>query len=129
MAYFTDLFTPETWKGFRKHGAEVSGFRERQRRAAEHVSKGDILCCYLVKLSRWCGLLEVISDIYQDATPISTDPDPFVVRFKVRPLVVLESELAIPIFDDALWPKLSITRELPVGEHRSRSMLTARSKP
>ena len=115
MGYFTDLFTPETWKGFRDHGAEVSGFRERQRTAAEHVSKGDILCCYLVKLSRWCGLLEVTSDIFIDATPIFSDPDPFVVRFKVRPIVLLDPELSIPIFDDALWPTLSITRELPKG--------------
>src|SRR3954470_5745350 len=26
MAYFTDLFTPETWDAFQKHGATVSGF-------------------------------------------------------------------------------------------------------
>jgi hypothetical protein len=29
MAYFLDLFTPETWDAFRKQGATVSGFRER----------------------------------------------------------------------------------------------------
>jgi hypothetical protein len=112
--YFTDLFTPETWKAFREHGTNVSGFRERQRQAAERVSKGDILCCYLVRLSRWCGLLEVTSDVYIDASPIFADPDPFVVRFKVRPLTILDPGFAIPIFDAALWPHLSITRDLEI---------------
>ena len=94
MAYFLDLFTPETWEGFRKHGSGISGFRERQRTTASRVKPGDVLLCYLVRLSRWCGALEVASPAFTDAAPIFSDPDPFVVRFHVKPLVLLEPDRA-----------------------------------
>ena len=29
MRYYLDLFTPETWAAFRKHGGGISGFREK----------------------------------------------------------------------------------------------------
>ncbi|MDO8396405.1 MAG: hypothetical protein Q7T45_01140 [Bradyrhizobium sp.] len=112
MSYFLDLFTPETWRSFQAHGSTVSGFRHRQRKAAEQVQVGDIFCCYLVRLSRWCGLLEVTSENYSDASPIFSDPDPFIVRFRVKPLVVLGPEHSVPIGDEKLWPHLSFTREL-----------------
>ncbi len=114
MNYFTDLFTPETWSKFREHGGGVSGFPKRQQGTAEQIVAGDLLCCYVTRLSRWCGVLEVTSSVYIDSSPIFMEPDPYVVRFKVRPLVMLDFELAIPIFDDALWPRLSITRDIPL---------------
>jgi hypothetical protein len=112
--YYTDLFTPETWASFRSRGCTVVGFPKRQRMAAEELEEGDVLCCYMTKLSRWCGVVEVASGVYEDHTPHFTDPDPFVVRLKVRPVVVLEPELSIPISDPMLWPNLSITKNLPV---------------
>lgn len=57
----------------------------------------------------------VTSNIFQDTTPIFADPDPYVVRFKVRPLVQLDPEQSIPIFDDMIWPRLSVTRGMRVG--------------
>jgi len=116
MAYFLNLFTPETWAAFQKHGAGVSGFRYRQRRmASEELSPGDMFLCYLVRLSRWCGVLEITSEAYSDETPIFSNPDPFVIRFKVRPKVLLEPEKAIPIFEDVVWNGLSFTRNLEKG--------------
>jgi hypothetical protein len=90
MKYWLDLFTPYTWQRFREHGATISGFRPRQRKAAyERVTRGDILICYLVKLSRWCGALEVESDAFEDTTPIFADTnDPFSIRFKVKPQIL-----------------------------------------
>jgi hypothetical protein len=114
--FYTDLFTPETWAAFRAHGATVSGFRKRQRRTAERIQLGDIFLCYLVRLSRWCGVLEVASAVYQDASPIFDDPDPFVVRFKVRPRVLLDFEYAIPAYDESVWGHLSLTRDLGLRE-------------
>jgi hypothetical protein len=114
VSYYTDLFTPETWSAFRAHGASVAGFPKRQRNAAEALHPGDVLCCYMTKLSRWCGLLEVSSAVYEDTTPLFTDPDPFVVRLNVNPLLVLDPEQSIPIADPSLWPNLSFTRELAV---------------
>jgi hypothetical protein len=116
MAYFLNLFTPETWSAFRKHGCQISGFRERQRTTArERLQPGDIFLCYLVKLSRWCGALEVTSKAFLDSTPTFSDPDPFVVRFHVRPIVVLEPERSLPMLDKELWERLAITREIPFG--------------
>jgi hypothetical protein len=56
MRYYTDLFTPETWAAFRKHGATVSGFRERQRKTAERIEPGDRLLCYLVPFVSRAGV-------------------------------------------------------------------------
>jgi hypothetical protein len=110
-----DLFTPETWAAFREHGAAVSGYRERQRRTADQVKSGDLFLCYLVRLSRWCGALEVTSGVYVDQTPIFANPDPFVLRFKVNPKVVLSPEHSIPMLDNEIWAKLSLTRNLERG--------------
>ena len=112
MAYFLDLFTPETWQQFRENGAGVTGFRVRHRKmASDRVQPGDLFICYLTRLSRWCGVLQVESSSYIDDSPIYDDPDPFVVRFKVKPVVVLDPEHAIPIHSDEVWGELTMTRE------------------
>ncbi|MDE3259349.1 MAG: hypothetical protein OYM47_16095 [Gemmatimonadota bacterium] len=116
MAYFLDLFTPETWNAFRSIGATVTGFRERHRRIAkERVDAGDIFLCYLTRLSRWCGVLEAESEAYIDDSPIHDELAPFTVRFKVDPIVLLDAEMAIPIYDDRVWNTLSITKQHEKG--------------
>jgi len=117
MHYWLDLFTPYTWTRFQDHGADISGFRPRQRKAAfGRVKKGDKLVCYLVKLSRWCGVLEVLSDAFEDTSPIFADEnDPFPIRFKVKPEVTLDFELSIPIEIPALWNTLSFTKSIIAG--------------
>jgi predicted RNA-binding protein len=114
MSYYTNLFTPETWDAFRSHGGTVCGFRERQQKTADRIKSGDRMLCYLVHLSRWCGVLEVVSGPYTDSKPIFSDPDPYVIRFDVRPLVALDIEHSIPIFESRLWSQLSITRDMEV---------------
>ncbi len=112
VAHFLDLFTPETWHAFREIGATTTGFRERHRRLAkERVSQGDIFLCYLTRLSRWCGVLQAESEAYHDSNSIHPDLDPFPVRFKVKPIVMLEPESAIPIHDERVWSSLTITKQ------------------
>ena len=112
MAYFLDLFTPETWHAFCEMGATVTGFRDRQRRLAlEHVHPGDIFLCYVTRVSRWSGVLQVESAAYQDDSPIHDDFAPFTIRFKVKPIVVLEFKMSIPIYDDKVWNTLTITKQ------------------
>jgi hypothetical protein len=66
----------------------------------------------MTKLSRWVGLYEVLSPWYIDHTPIfESENDPFVLRFKVKPLVWLEMEHAIPIHEDDVWYTLSFTKD------------------
>ena len=72
--------------------------------------------CYMTRLSRWFGVLEVIGGSYVDNKPIFTPADdPFVVRFRVRPVVVLDPERSIPIHDQEIWKKpLVITQNRPL---------------
>lgn len=115
MRYYLDLFTPETWAAFRKHGGEISGFREKQRKSAERIEPGDIFLCYLVRVSRWCGVLQITSKNFTDTTPIFLDPDPFVVRFRVKPLITLDLEQSIPMLDESVWSQVSFTEGIKRG--------------
>ncbi|MCY4558041.1 MAG: hypothetical protein OXF79_17070 [Chloroflexi bacterium] len=116
MKYHLDLFTPETWQTFNEAGANITGFRARQQRLAEErVKSGDIFLCYLTRLSRWCGALEVELGPYFDDSPILDNPDPYHVRFKVQPIALLEPELAVPIRDPHVWQNLTITNQYDMG--------------
>lgn len=116
MAYFSDLFSPETYEAFSRSSRDVSGFQLRHKRMAERVSPGDVFVCYLTRLSRWFGLLEVVEGPFIDDTPIFLPAsDPFVVRFRVRSVVWLDIDKAVPIHDDTIWTGLSFTRELEKG--------------
>jgi hypothetical protein len=116
MAYFIDLFSPETYEAFGRSSRDISGFRLRHKNVAERVKPGDAFICYLTRLSRWFGLLEVLEGPFIDDKPIFVpENDPFVVRFKVRPAVWLDIEKSLPIHDDEIWARLSFTRELDKG--------------
>ena len=112
MAYYLNLFTPDTWTKFREHGQDTSGFRVRQKKPADQIKPGDIFLCYLVRVSRWAGALEVLSDPFMDDRPIFDDPDPYQIRFKVRPIVTFPLEQAIPIDAEGLWEQLSLTKDI-----------------
>lgn len=111
MTYYTDLFSPETYEAFSRSGRDISGFSPQQRTIANKVRVGDKLICYLTKLSRWVGVLEVVSKLFEDSTPIFyEEDDPFVLRLKVKPLVWLDKEKAIPVREDKVWHTLTFTR-------------------
>jgi predicted RNA-binding protein len=123
MTYYLDLFSPETYEAFSKSDRSVSGFRNRQRNAASRVEPSDKLVCYMTKLSRWVGILEVIKGPYVDDKPIFyPESDPFVVRFRVRPTAWLPVEKSIPIHEDHIWNELSFTR----GQDRGSSTWTGK---
>lgn len=116
MAYYIDLFSPDTYEAFLKSDQTVSGFSERQKSIAAHIKPGDKFICYITKLSRWAGILEVTSELFIDDTPVFTEEnDPFIVRFRVKPLVILPLEQAIPVSEDLIWNHLSFTSKHPKG--------------
>ena len=111
MTYYLDLFSPETYEAYRRSDRLVSGFRERHWSIATRVKPGDKLICYITKFSRWGGILEVAEGPFRDSTPIFyPEDDPFIVRFKVRPLILLDPEEALPIHDRAIWDHLTFTK-------------------
>jgi hypothetical protein len=121
MAYYLDLFSPETYEAFGRSDRTVSGFRIRQRNVAQRVKPGDKLVCYMTKLSRWIGVLEVVNGPFVDETPIFyPQDDPFVVRFRVREMVWLPVEKAGPIHEERVWNTLSFTQ----GQSRTSSAWT-----
>src|SRR5881396_3584717 len=116
MNYWSDLFSPATYEAFGKSDRTSSGFRESQRTMAEKIQRGDKFVCYMVRMSRWIGVLEVLDGPVIDTTPVfvPTD-DPFIVRFKVRPIVWLPPEQTIPIRDPEVFSNLTFTREVGPG--------------
>ena len=112
MSYYLDLFSPETHLAFSHSDRAVSGFRVRQRSAAERIKPGDKLVCYITRISRWIGLLQVETPFFENDAPIFYGKDdPFTIRFKVKPLVWLDQlDAAIPIHDPTVWETLSITK-------------------
>ena len=109
-----DLFTGKTWEEFLRNGANVSGFKERRRNIARRIHPGDYLICYLTGLSRFIGVLEVLSESYFDTETRIWEDQLFPVRFKVKLIYILDAKTAIPvhslkdrlsIFKDAKTPK------------------------
>lgn len=116
MTYFLDLFSPDTYEAFGRSARTVSGFRPRQRNVAQRVKAGDRLICYMTRLSRWVGVLEVEAGPFNETTPIFyPENDPFTIRFRVRPITWLPLEKTVPIHEDRVWSSLSFTRDLPAS--------------
>jgi hypothetical protein len=114
MAYYIDLFSPDTYEAFAKSDQSISGFRERQRGVASDIKPGDKFICYMTKLSRWIGVLEVDSTYFQDNKPIFYPVnDPFTIRFKVKSKAWLQLDKTIPIWEDICWNNLTFTKQLP----------------
>jgi predicted RNA-binding protein len=121
MAYYLNLFSPETYEAFSRSSRDVSGFRATQQNAASRIKVGDKFICYMTKLSRWMGVLEVISDFYEDDSQIFyQENDPFVIRFKVKADAWLDKERAIPVREDRVWNTLSFTK----GQEKTSSVWT-----
>lgn len=116
MAYYLNLFSPETYEAFGRSDRTISGFRPRQHNIAGRVQPGDRLVCYMTRLSRWVGLLEVVEGPFHESTPIFyAEDDPFTVRFRVKSLVWLPLEKTVPIHADTVRQGLSFTQRLPRG--------------
>ena len=116
MKYYINLFSPNTATAFTNSNRDVTGFRISRKSYVKNqgIKSGDIFICYCTKIQRFIGILEVISAPYEDNSPIFIEEnDPFCLRFKVKPLVWLPFELAIPIHEDLVWNTLSITKDLP----------------
>ena len=96
--FWIDLFTIETWKEFLDHGGDVSGFSEKRRVTVERMKPGDYLLCYLTRVSRWVGVLEVTGEPFFDEAPIWSS-QVFPSRVSVRVVLALRPEHGVPVLD------------------------------
>jgi hypothetical protein len=122
--YWLDLFTYETWQEFLAAGGDVSGFRQAKWKTVQQIKPGDFLMCYLTGVSRFIGVLQVESQAFQD-TKLIWGREPFPARVRVRIVVQLTPETAVPVLE--LREVLSIFR----GDQESRGYWTGfvRSSP
>jgi predicted RNA-binding protein len=97
-SYWLDLFTPQSWKEFLDAGSKTSGFRESRWSTVQKIQKGDYLLCYITRISRFIGVLEVTGEAYKDNKPIWSD-DIFPCRLHVKPLIALTVETAVPVLN------------------------------
>jgi predicted RNA-binding protein len=112
--YWLNLFTGETWQELIDAGVAVSGFRKIHWTSVQKIKPGDILLCYMIGVSRWVGLLQVISEPFLDASPIWKS-DPFLARVRVRAEVTLTPEIGIPVL--LMRDQLSVFRNLKNQRH------------
>ncbi len=111
MTFYTNLFSPDTYETFSRSNRSVSGFSKHQHAWARRIQQGDRFICYMTKLGRWIGVLEVLGECYIDETPLFyPEGDPYVIRFEVRPVVWLSKDRTIPIREKHIWDTLSFTR-------------------
>jgi hypothetical protein len=112
--YWIDLFTVETWKEFQAHGSDVSGFSEKRWVTVQRIKTGDYLLCYLTRVSRWVGLLEVLGEPYFDEEPIWSS-SVYPSRVPVRPVIQLAPEHGVPVLN--MRDELTVFRGLDNPNH------------
>lgn len=94
--YYLALFNEETWDEFIDKGSSIYGTNLNKQARMGQIKNGDFLICYVTKLSRFVGLLEVTSKAYLDESPIWKN-DIYPVRVNVHPTYILEATNGIPI--------------------------------
>jgi hypothetical protein len=127
MNYYINLFSPETVEAFVISSKDISGFRISRKTYIENqkMGPGDRLICYVTRIQRFIGVLEITEKYFVDEKPIFVkEDDPFVLRFKVKVLVWLPLVKAIPITDDQLWSKLSFTKILDKNNPKEKNRWT-----
>jgi hypothetical protein len=97
--YWLDLFTGVTWEEFRKAGSSITGFRESRWKTLQKIAKGDYFLCYLTGVSRFIGILEVTGKPFKSNKRDIWKDDDFPCRLKVKPIVELTPETAIPVHE------------------------------
>src|SRR5687767_14532103 len=104
VAFWSDIFTLETWAQAAARGYSVTGFPPPTRGRGgysigmfERVEIGDVLLCYCKSpASRWVGALRVTGGVFQSEEPVwgltqdGTARYPW--RYPAEPLVTLTPE-------------------------------------
>lgn len=108
MAYWTDIFTLETWAQAEKHGWRVTGFPAPTKTRGGYsegmfarVLPGDVLLCYCKgPAARWVGALKVTGPVFEADDPVwglAEDGNVrFPWRFPAEPIAAVDPAQGIP---------------------------------
>lgn len=118
--YYIYLFSPQTYESFLRSDRSLAGVRPNQRTIANRVKQGDRLICYLARVSRFIGSLEVAGTYFEDNVPVFTSaPDPYTIRIPIRSIYFVgHVRYGIPVHEEHVWNALSFTRNLEKGSGR-----------
>ena len=99
IRYWMQVFNVNTWRVFLESGGCVTGFREtRWNYIQRTIRPGDRFLCYLSGVSKWVGVLNVLSEPYLDTSRIWQE-ELFPCRVAVSVMARLPVEKALPILD------------------------------
>jgi predicted RNA-binding protein len=105
----------DNFRATAEHDFRVIGMKERRRRLAEQVEKGDIIVFYVTGVQAFAGTVVVTSELYEDRSRIWPGkpgaPDPYPWRFKTAPVIILPEEDFVPA--EELAQKLEHVRKWP----------------
>jgi len=108
VAYWSDIFTLETWAQARAKDFSVSGFPPPTTGKGgysigmfERVKPGDVLLCYCkAPASRWVGALRVTGSAFQSEDPVwglAQDGEVrFPWRYPIEPIITLDPTQGLP---------------------------------
>ena len=114
--YWLHLSTHETWREFQDHGNDVAGFRQGRWTIVKRMKPGDYLVCYLTRVSRWIGVLEIVGEPFFDEEPIWSS-EVYPSRVRVRVVLALAPEHGVPVLD--MRKELALFRGLSRPNHWS----------
>lgn len=108
-----DNFRATADRGFR-----VIGMKERRRRLAEQVEKGDVIVFYVTGVQAFGGTVRVTGEMYEDRSKIwpgkPGEPDEYPWRFETEPVIILDEHGFVPA--EELAQSLEHVRKWP-AEH------------
>ena len=108
MAYWTDIFTLETWAQAAARDYRVTGFPAPTQtkggysaRMFERVEPDDVLLCYCKGPAvRWVGALRVIGEAFRSDEPVwglaEDGSARYPWRFPTEPIVALDPAVGVP---------------------------------
>jgi predicted RNA-binding protein len=93
----------------------VIGMKERRRRLAEQMAKGDLIIFYVTGVQAFAGSVRVAGDMYESRAKIwpgkPSMPDPYPWRFDIEPVLILDEDHFVPA--EELAPRLEHVRKWP----------------
>ena len=98
VQYWLDLFTPRTWEEAQRNNFKLSGFRVNRWGIVQKIEPGDLLICYITRISRFSGILKVVSKPYKDEKKARKiwKGDNFPCVMDVEPIITLDFLHSVP---------------------------------